>query len=62
MINFNPHINSSTETDAAICSTTSTDRWRTDLRMVRSVATPDAADYTYASFIVRDGTPGAVRV
>ena len=37
-------------------------RFRTDLRMVRTVGRPDAQDYTYASFIVEDGRPGAIKL
>jgi alkaline phosphatase D len=32
---------------------------RTDLRMVETVSRSDAPDYTYASFVVEDGIPGA---
>ena len=38
------------------------DQWRTDLRMVTTVSRSDAPVYTFASFEVEDGTPGAVRV
>jgi alkaline phosphatase D len=37
-------------------------RWRTDLRMVTTVSRSNAPVYTYASFEVRDGRPGAKRV
>ena len=37
-------------------------QWRTDLRMVTTVSRSDAPVYTFASFEVEDGTPGAVRV
>ena len=37
-------------------------RWRTDLRMVTTVSTSDAPAYTFASFEVEDGRPGAVQV
>ena len=33
--------------------------WRTELRMVENVASPDAPEYTFASFVVEDGRPGA---
>ena len=33
--------------------------WRTELRMVESVSDPDAAEYTFARFMVEDGQPGA---
>jgi alkaline phosphatase D len=36
--------------------------WRTDLRMVTTVSRPDAPVYTFASFVVEDGRPGAQRV
>jgi alkaline phosphatase D len=32
---------------------------RTELRMVESVSDPDAAEYTFARFVVEDGHPGA---
>jgi len=34
--------------------------WRTELRMVESVSTPDSPEYTFAEFVVQDGQPGAV--
>jgi alkaline phosphatase D len=63
MIGFNPHIKFF-DGDRRGYQLYSVDRqqWRTDLRMVSSVATPRAPDYTLASFVVRDGIPGAVRV
>ena len=36
--------------------------WRTDLRMVPTVSTPDTPIETFASFVVEDGTPGAEQV
>jgi alkaline phosphatase D len=36
--------------------------WRTDLRMVTTVSRPDAPVYTFASFVVEDGRPGAQQV
>ena len=33
--------------------------WRTELRMVESVSDPDAAEYTFATFVVENGQPGA---
>ncbi len=36
--------------------------WRTDLRAMESVAKPDAACTTLASFVVADGRPGPVKV
>jgi alkaline phosphatase D len=38
------------------------DEWRTDLRMVPTVSTPDVPVSTFASFVVDDGTPGARQV
>ena len=37
-------------------------QWRTDLQMVPTVSTPEAPVYTYASFVVDDGEPGARQV
>jgi alkaline phosphatase D len=34
------------------------ERWTTDLRMVSTVARPDADIETLASFVVLDGQPG----
>jgi alkaline phosphatase D len=36
--------------------------WEADLRMVTTVSRPDAPAYTFASFVVEDGRPGAQRV
>ncbi len=36
--------------------------WRTDLRMVSTVSTPDAPVSTFRSFVVEDGQPGAQEV
>ena len=33
--------------------------WQTELRMVENVASRDAAEYTFASFVVENGQPGA---
>jgi alkaline phosphatase D len=38
------------------------ERWRADLRAMDSVARPDAACTTLASFVVEDGKPGPRRV
>ncbi len=38
------------------------EKWRTDLRMVSTVSRPEAPVETFASFVVEDGRPGAVRV
>ncbi len=37
-------------------------QWRTDLRMLTTVNRRDAPAYTYASFVVEDGRPGAHRL
>jgi alkaline phosphatase D len=37
-------------------------RWRTDLRMVSTVSSPEAPVSTFASFEVESGRPGAVQV
>jgi alkaline phosphatase D len=37
-------------------------QWRTDLRMVTTVSRSDAPVYTFASFVVEDGRPGAQQV
>ena len=38
------------------------DQMRTDLQMVTTVSRADAPATTFASFVVQDGVPGAVRV
>ena len=38
------------------------ERWRTDLRMVSTVSRSDAPVYTYKSFAVESGRPGAREV
>jgi len=35
------------------------EQWRTELRMVEEVGDADASEYTFASFVVEDGRPGA---
>ncbi len=63
MIKFNPHIRFfDGDRRGYQRYTIDRERWRTDLRMVSSVANPRSRDYTLASFVVRDGRPGAVRV
>ena len=37
------------------------DEWRSDLRMVGTVSRSNAPVETFASFMVEDGRPGAVR-
>jgi len=36
-------------------------KWTTDLRMVPTVSRADVPASTFASFVVEDGKPGAVR-
>jgi alkaline phosphatase D len=38
------------------------ERWRSDLRLVDSILDPRSPMRTFASFVVEDGRPGAVRV
>ncbi len=63
MVQFNPHIKffDGDRRGYVRCEVTP-DLWRTDLRMVESVLTPNSPDYTYASFIVEDGQPGAQQI
>jgi alkaline phosphatase D len=63
MIPFNPHMKFfDGDRRGYVRCTLTTERWRTDLRMVTTVGTPDAPQYTYASFEVEDGVPGAQQV
>jgi alkaline phosphatase D len=63
MIQFNPHIQffDGDRRGYVLCRFNNS-RLRTDLQMVRTVSTPEAERYTYASFIVNDGEPGAVQI
>lgn len=63
MIPFNPHIKFF-DGDRRGHVRVSVDRRRmkVDLQMVRTVTSASAEQYTYASFAVRDGVPGAVRL
>ena len=63
MIKFNPHIKFF-DGDRRGYQSCHVDRhrFRTDLEMVRTVSRPDAEQYTFASFEVQDGRPGAHRV
>jgi alkaline phosphatase D len=63
MIRFNPHIKffDGDRRGYVLCKL-DRDEWRTDLRMVPTVSTRDAPVETFASFVVEDGRPGAVRV
>jgi alkaline phosphatase D len=62
MIGYNPHIRffDGDRRGYLRCSLRP-DRLRVDLRMVDSVRSPAAAEYTLASFTVQDGRPGAIR-
>lgn len=60
MIPFNPHIKFfDGDRRGYVRCTLDRDEFRADLRMVRTVSRRDAPDYTYASFVVEDGRPGA---
>jgi alkaline phosphatase D len=60
MIPFNPHIRFfDGDRRGYVRCRLDRHEMRTDLRMVRTVSRSDAPDYTYASFIVQDGHPGA---
>ena len=63
MVAWNPHIKFF-DGDRRGYVRCSVDRheWRTDLRMVTTVSRPDAPAYTFASFVVEDGRPGAQQV
>lgn len=43
------------------CTVTNT-QWQTDLRMVKTVSRADSPGYTFASFVVEDGVPGAPQI
>ncbi len=63
MIPFNPHIKFfDGDRRGHVRVSLDRHRFRADLKMVRTVTRPDAAQYTFASFAVRDGRPGAVRI
>jgi alkaline phosphatase D len=60
MIPFNPHIQFfDGDRRGYVKCRLDKRQMRTDLRMVETVSRSDAPDYTYASFVVEDGTPGA---
>ncbi len=63
MIEFNPDIKffDGDRRGYVLCKL-DRDEWRTDLRMVPTVSTPDAPVSTFASFVVQDGEPGAQQV
>jgi alkaline phosphatase D len=63
MVPFNPNIKFfDGDRRGYVLCTLDHDQWRTDLRMVSTVSTPDAPVSTFASFVVEDGQPGAQRV
>ena len=63
MIGFNPHIEFfDGDRRGYVRCHVDREQWRTDLRMVTTVSTPDAPEYTLASFVVEDGRPGAHQV
>ncbi len=63
MIKFNPHIKFfDGDRRGYQRIVIEPDRITTRLKMVRTVSRRDAPEYTYASFAVEDGRPGAVRL
>jgi alkaline phosphatase D len=63
MIKFNPHIKFfDGDRRGYVRCRLDRRQLRTDLRMVRTVSRSDAPDYTYASFVVEDGRPGATQL
>jgi alkaline phosphatase D len=63
MIRHNPHIRFfDGDRRGYVRCTVDRRQWRTDLRMVTSVSRSEAPAYTFASFLVEDGTPGAQAV
>ncbi|WP_139978318.1 alkaline phosphatase D family protein [Nocardioides litoris] len=63
MIPFNPHIRFfDGDRRGHVRVTVDRRQMRFDLQMVRTVTTAAAAQYTLASYAVRDGVPGAVRL
>ncbi|MBA3417656.1 MAG: alkaline phosphatase D family protein [Geodermatophilaceae bacterium] len=63
MIKFNPHIQFfDGDRRGYVRCTVSDSQWRTDLRMVETVSRPNSPGYTFASFVVEDGVPGAQRI
>lgn len=62
MVPDNPHIRFfDGDRRGYVRCTLTPDDWRTDLRMVSTVSTSDAPVSTFASFVVKDGIPGAVQ-
>ncbi|XVQ07374.1 alkaline phosphatase D family protein [Spirillospora sp. CA-255316] len=63
MIKWNPHIRFfDGDRRGYVTCHLDADRWRTDLRMVPTVSRPDVAATTFASFVIEDRRPGAVRI
>jgi alkaline phosphatase D len=63
MIDANPHIKFfDGDRRGYVRCRVDAEEWRTDLRMVSTVSRSDAPVETFASFVVEDGQPGAVRV
>ncbi|MDQ3610941.1 MAG: alkaline phosphatase D family protein [Actinomycetota bacterium] len=60
MIQYNPHIRFfDGDRRGYVRCTLDRQQWRTDLQMVDTVSRRDAAKYTFASFAVENGLPGA---
>jgi alkaline phosphatase D len=63
MMKYNPHIRFfDGDRRGYVRCTLDREQWRTDLRMVTTVSRPDAPAYTFASFVVEDGKPGAQKI
>jgi len=63
MIKFNPHIRFfDGDRRGYVRCRVEAARMRADLRIVSTVSRPDAPEATFASFVVENGRPGAVRV
>jgi alkaline phosphatase D len=63
MIRFNPHIKFfDGDRRGYVRCRIDNGEWRTDLQMVTTVSRRAAPKYTYASFVVEDGRPGAHRL
>jgi len=63
MIKFNPHIKffDGDRRGYARCRV-EPGQMRADLQIVSTVSRPDAPESTFASFVVEDGTPGAIQI
>ena len=63
MIKFNPHIKFfDGDRRGYVSCRLDQSEWRSDLHMVTTVSRRDAPKYTFASFVIEDGRPGANRV